>query len=90
MDFSEHHSGPFPHFAFIDLFVSLPSMSTTSTTTALAARDQTLGIDFDLVNHMCVLTITRGDGTPFGANSLHEEDVVELCVSVGQADTKVY
>ena len=63
-------------------------MSTTSTATTSAACDQTLGNDLDLVNHMCVLTITRGDGTPFDANFLQQEDKLELCVSVGQAHPK--
>ena len=63
-------------------------MSTTSTATTLVPHDQTLGNDLDLVNHMCCLTIAWGDGTPFDADSLQEEDVVELCVSVGQADPK--
>ena len=34
-----------------------------------------------------VLAIARGDGTLFDANSL-KEDIVELCVEVGQAHTK--
>ena len=63
-------------------------MSTTSSTTALVAHDQTLDDDPELANHMCVLTITRGDGTLFDANSLWEEDIVELCVSMGQAHPK--
>ena len=60
-------------------------MSTTSTTTASVAHDHTLGDDPDLLNHMCVLAIARGDGTLFDADSLQEEDIVELCVKVGQA-----
>ena len=63
-------------------------MSTTSTATTLVASDQTLGDDLDLVNHMCVLTITRGDGTLYGADSLQEENIVELCVSMGQPHPK--
>ena len=53
----------------------------------MAAHDQTLGNDLHIVDHMCVLTITRGDGTPFDADSL-QEDTVELCVNVGQAHPK--
>ena len=34
-----------------------------------------------------VLTIARSDGAPFDADSLQEEDVVELCVQMGQAHT---
>ena len=47
-----------------------------------AACDHTLCDDLDLVNHMCVLTITRDDSTPFDADSLQEKDIVELCVGV--------
>ena len=54
-----------------------------STTTVLAACDHTLS-DPDLLNCMCILTIAWGDGIPFDANSL-QEDIVELCVGVGQA-----
>ena len=62
-------------------------MYTTSTATTLAASDHTPGDDPDLLNCMCVLAIARGDGTPFDANSL-QEDIVELCVKVGQAHPK--
>ena len=56
-----------------------------STTTALAAHDHTLGDNPDLLNCMCVLAIARGDDTPFDVYSLQGEDIVELCVKVGQA-----
>ena len=59
-------------------------MSTTSTLTTSAAHDYTLGNDSELLNCMCVLAITRGDGTPLDATSLQEEDIVELCIEVGQ------
>ena len=52
--------------------------------TASAAPDHTLGNDSELLNHMCVLAIAKGDGTPFDATSIQEEDIVELCVEVGQ------
>ena len=63
-------------------------MSTTSTATTLAAHDQTLGDDLDLVNLTCVLTYGQGDGTLFNANFLKEVDVVELGVGVGQVHPK--
>ena len=63
-------------------------MSTTSTATTSVAHDHTLGDDPDLANYICVLAIARGDGTLFDADSLWEEDVVELCVIVGQAHPK--
>ena len=59
-------------------------MSTTSTLTALVACDQTVGDDPELANHICVPPIGRVDGTPFDADSLQEEDIVELCVGMGQ------
>ena len=60
-------------------------MSTTSTTTASAAHDHTLGDDPNFANCICVLTFARGDGTLFNANSLLEEDIIKLCVGMGQA-----
>ena len=63
-------------------------MSTISTATASAAHDHTLGDDSKLLNHICVLGIARGDGTPLDATSVQEEDIVELCVEVGQVPPK--
>ena len=37
---------------------------------------------------MCVLILTRGDGTPFDATSIQEEDIIELCVEMGQTHPK--
>ena len=85
MDFSEHHSNPFPPPYLIDWFILFHlRMSTTSTTTASVAHDHTLGDDPIFTNHICVLTIARGDGTPFDADSLLEEDIINLCVGMGQ------
>ena len=52
------------------------------------AHDHTLGDDPDLANHICVLTITRDDGTPFDTDSLWKEDILELCINLGQAHPK--
>ena len=60
-------------------------MSNMSTATGLAAHDHILGNDSKLLNCMCVLAIARGDGTPLDATSIQEDDIVELCVEVGQA-----
>ena len=76
-----------PYLNLIDLFIS-PDMSTTSTATALVARDCTLDDKTELLNHMCVLVLVRGDGTPFNAVSIQEEDIIELCVEVGQTHLK--
>ena len=58
------------------------------TATASVACHHTLGGDPDLLNPMCVLAIARGDGTPFAFGTLQEENIVELCVKVGQAHPK--
>ena len=58
-------------------------MSTTSTATTLVACGHTLGDDSKLLNHICVLIIARGNGTPFDAASIQKEDIIELCVEVG-------
>ena len=50
-------------------------MSTISTATTSAACDHTIGNDHDVLNCMCVLSIARGDGTPFDAESI-QEDIV--------------
>ena len=63
-------------------------MSTTSTLTTLVAHDHTLDNDSELLNCMCVLPITRGDGILFDATSIQEEGIVELCVKVGQVHPK--
>ena len=58
-------------------------MSTTSTTTTLAARDHIPRDIADLSNHMCLFALTTGDGTPFDASSILEEDIVELYIHLG-------
>ena len=60
-------------------------MSTTSTVTASVICDPTLGNVHNLVNCICTLVATQGNGTLFSPNSFQEEDLVELCVSLGQA-----
>ena len=54
-------------------------MSTTSTATISAVHDHTLGDDPNFI-----LTIARGDGTPFDTDSLLGEDIIKLCVGMGQ------
>ena len=53
-------------------------MTTTSIATALVACDHTLGNDPELAKYTCVLTVARGDGTPFYANSFQEEDIADM------------
>ena len=63
-------------------------MSTTSTVTTLAACNCIPGDEVELLNHMCVLVLTRGDGTPFDATSIQEEDIIELCVEMEETHPK--
>ena len=54
----------------------------TKSTTASVVSDYTLGNDPDFTNCIYVLTTARGDGTPFDADSLLEEDIIKLCVGI--------
>ena len=85
-DLCKHHSNPFPPSLLeklIHFFSFHFRMSTTSTTTTSVTQDHTLGNDPNFTNHICVLTIARGYGTLFDANSLLEKDIIELCVGMG-------
>ena len=63
-------------------------MSTTSTATASVARDQIPSHEIDLLNCMCILVLTRGNGTAFDAASIQEEDIIKICVWLGQTHPK--
>ena len=52
--------------------------------TASAEMDLTLGDDTVIANWICKLVATREDGTPLGPTSFGKEDVIELCVGLGQ------
>ena len=58
-------------------------MSTTSAMTASVARDHFPSDVADLSNCMCILIFNRGDGTPFDASSILEEEVIEICAWLG-------
>ena len=58
-------------------------MSTTCAVTTLVAHDHIPGDEVEL-NCIHVLVLTRGDGTPYDATSIQEEDIVELCIQLGQ------
>ena len=64
-------------------------MSTTSIVTTLVVRDLTLSNQLEIVNCICILVATQGDGTPFSPDSFQEEDMVELCIGLGQAHPEV-
>ena len=59
------------------------NMSTTSATTALAARDHIPSDIADLSNCMYLFALTKGNGTPFNASSILEEDIIEICIWFG-------
>ena len=69
----------------VNIFATLPfpRLSTTSTVTTSVAQDQIPNDKVDLLNHMCILILTRGDGTPFDATSIQEEDIIKICVQLG-------
>ena len=80
------HLSPYLHPAYIDFpILSHTVMSTTSTVTALVVCDSTLGDEHELANPICILVATHGDGTSFSHDSFQEEDLVELCMGLGQA-----
>ena len=37
---------------------------------------------------MCILVLTRGNGTLFDATSIQEEDIVEICIWLGHTHPK--
>ena len=63
-------------------------MSTTSTVTTSVACNHIPGNEVELLNHLCVLVLIRSDGTPFDDTSIQEEDIVELCIELGQTYPK--
>ena len=59
-------------------------MSTASTVTDSAVRDMTLGNELEIANCNGILAHIQGNGTLFCPDSFQEEDVVELCIGLGQ------
>ena len=53
-------------------------MSVTSSATA--SRDWEVPAPKSFHDRLCLLSITRGDGTPMDASSISEEDIVGICV----------
>ena len=77
-----------PYFlsTYIDFpILSHPIMSTASTVTTSVACNLTLGNEHEIANHICILVATQSDGTPFPHYSFQEEDLMELCMGLGQA-----
>ena len=59
-------------------------MSASSSATALG-RDQVPSNDLHLKAKMCIFTVMRKDGTLFDGTSVLEEDILEICVTLGHA-----
>ena len=81
------HLSPYLCPTYVDFpILPHPIISMTSTVTISAACDSTLGSEHQIVNCICILIATHGDGTVFSHNSFQEEDLVrKLCVGLGQA-----
>ena len=80
------HLSPYLCPTYIDFPILFhPIMSTTSTATASAVHDSTLGDEHEIANHICILVATCVDGTLFSPDSFQEEDLIELCMGLGQA-----
>ena len=60
-------------------------MSMISTATASVVGDPTLGDSHNSVNCIRILVATQGDGTLFSPSSFQEEDLMGLCMGLGQA-----
>ena len=54
--------------------------------TASVVHDSTLGNEHKIVNGTCILVATHGNGTPFSHDSFQEDDLIELCMGLGQAN----
>ena len=57
-------------------------MSVTSSTTA-SGDQEVPSTDIVLRSRLCLVTITKRDGTPMDASSISEEDIVEICIKKG-------
>ena len=42
------------------------------------------GDEIELLNWMCVLVLTRGNESQFDATSIQEENIIQLCIEMGQ------
>ena len=55
-----------------------PTMSITSSATA--SRDWEVPSPKSFCDQLCLLSITKGDGTPMDVSSISEEDIIGICV----------
>ena len=59
-------------------------MSTPSSAT-VSGRDQVPSNDPHLKTRICIFIVTRKDGTPLNVTSVSEEDIIEICVTLGHS-----
>ena len=53
------------------------------TPSATASRDWEVPSADIFQGRLCLISITRRDGTPMDASSISEEDIVEICITKG-------
>ena len=53
------------------------------TSSATACRDQEVPPTVSFHDRLCLLSVTRRDGTPMDVFSISEEDIVEICITKG-------
>ena len=58
-------------------------MSTTFSATASGSDQDVPSGKVDFKNKMCLVSLTRRDGTLMDASSVTEEDIVEICITMG-------
>ena len=59
-------------------------MSMASAATTSVVHDSNVGDEHEIVNHICILVATQGNGTLFPHNSIQEEDLVAVCIALRQ------
>ena len=59
------------------------NMSTTSSTTASSRDHDVPSGKVVFKNKMCLVSLTRRDGTLMDASSVTEEDIIEICITMG-------
>ena len=58
-------------------------MSTTSSPTASSRDHDVPSAKVVFKNKLCLVSLTRRDGTPMDASSVTEEDIIEICITKG-------
>ena len=59
------------------------SKKMSMTSSATVSRDWEVPSTNILRDRLCLISITRGDGTPMDASSISEDDIMEICMKKG-------